>query len=254
MRCELGYPTLYSAAFPPWEERLSFSALLGSDFSLGATSAHILSVAILREAASVLHSAVWALTGWGTQYFSFVPISVLLHFYSLFMLFFLLAYFLILNSSLAPVFISLWQLPQPVRFTGFYNHFFFIIISKIISIFIIHLICCHFLLPSYVHFWVKIGFHFERFMSTIYSNRDCQKSHGDNPSVNLRQQGWAVIWKTYNQILKHNILVSADSEYENKTVNFKYHLGYLYKLLDNWISNWYTAQNKDVSGSHRWTG
>ena len=115
----------------PGEERVSFSAPLWPDSSPGATSAHILSVAIPHKSASLLHSAVWAVTGWGTRYFAFVPVSVLLHFHSLFMLFFLLAYFLVLSSALASIFISLCQLPQPVWFTRFYSHFFFIINSKL---------------------------------------------------------------------------------------------------------------------------
>lgn len=67
----------------PGEERVSFSAPLWPDSSPGATSAHISSVAIPRKSASVLHAAVWAVTGWGTRYFTFVPVSVLLHFHSL---------------------------------------------------------------------------------------------------------------------------------------------------------------------------
>jgi len=117
---------------------------LGYDFSLGATSAPVVSAAIPREALVLCIQAVWAVTERGTQYFSFVRISVL-HFHFLFTLFFLMACFLILTSILASIFILLWQLPQPVWFTGFYNHSFFLIKPIIISIFFKLLICCHFL-------------------------------------------------------------------------------------------------------------
>ena len=59
-RCELGYSSAYSAAFPIHKEKL---ATFSSVSSLGTASAHILSTVIPCKAAGALHSTAQAVAG-----------------------------------------------------------------------------------------------------------------------------------------------------------------------------------------------
>lgn len=124
-RCELGYSSACSAAFPIHKEKL---ATFSSVSSLGTASAHILSTVIPCKAAGALHSTAQAVAGWRTQ----IPLF-LLHLYFCPSPFPLLVYTFHSTGSFHPHYlISSFCSPlvaAPLTL-GFYKSFLHCVLSK----------------------------------------------------------------------------------------------------------------------------